>query len=465
MASIRKENGRNGYRVSFYGLDKRKRSIWLGGFSKRQAETVKSHVEQLLSAKGAGVAPDVHTARWLGDISAELRGKLLKADLIEPSAEDRGPATLGPFLDEYVELRRDVKESTRTQYRQVIKSLVDFFSVDRRLDAISTADAERWRIHVRTKGNRRDPDLDGWADNTIRRTTGRARQFFSLAVKEKLIAENPFDGFAVAVHGNTKRQRFVTHESILKALDVCSCPELRVVIALSRFGGIRIPSEVLRLTWVDVNLEAGRLTVVAPKTEHYEDGGMRFVPIFPELRPYLQELHDKVQPGLDCPMSTPLITRWNSGTQNLRTEFQRVLSQAGINPWPKLFHNLRASRQTELLAEFPAKDVCDWLGNSHAVAMRHYAMATTESFERAVRGRPREKGCGSTGGSISVDQEPSGEGDPSQEPPKNAEMVATDALRGAVELPGQDSNWWHINPEKQWKHGQRRNGRCRIRCS
>ena len=66
MASIRKEPGRNGFRISFYGLDKRKRSIWLGGFSKRQAETVKGQIEHLLTAKGAGVAVDVHTAQWLG---------------------------------------------------------------------------------------------------------------------------------------------------------------------------------------------------------------------------------------------------------------------------------------------------------------------------------------------------------------------------------------------------------------
>lgn len=222
-----------------------------------------------------------------------------------------------------------------------------------------------------------------------------------------MITENPFDGFAVAVHGNTKRQQFVPQETILQALEVCSCIELRAVIALSRFGGIRVPSELVRLTWVDVDLEAGRLTVRAPKTEHHEDGGVRFVPIFPQLRPYLQELHDAVQPGLNCPMSTPLITRWTSSSQNLRTEFQRVLEKAGIKPWPKLFHNLRASRQTELLAEFPAKDVCDWLGNSQAIAMRHYAMATSESFQRAVTGR-RNRECGSTGGSISADLSASG---------------------------------------------------------
>jgi len=35
-----------------------------------------------------------------------------------------------------------------------------------------------------------------------------------------------------------------------------------------------------------------------------------------------------------------------------------------------------ASRETELLARFPSKDVSAWLGNSVPVALRHYAMAT-----------------------------------------------------------------------------------------
>ena len=70
---------------------------------------------------------------------------------------------------------------------------------------------------------------------------------------------------------------------------------------------------------------------------------------------------------------------------------------------------MRASRQTELLAQFPAADVCDWLGNTQAVAMKHYAMATSDSFDKALR-RDGSSDCGSTSGSISANQELSGDG-------------------------------------------------------
>jgi hypothetical protein len=201
---------------------------------------------------------------------------------------------------------------------------------------------------------------------------------------------------------------------------------MRAVIALSRFGGIRTPSETVALTWADIDFAAGRMTIRASKTAHHEDGGIRFCPLFPELRPYLLALHDRANPGLDCPMSTTIITRWRSGDQNLRTAFLKLLEKAGIKAWPKLYQNLRASRETELLAQFPAKDVCDWLGNTQAVAMKHYTMATSESFERAV-GSKAEQDAGDC--SISVDQELSGDGPEMQKPSK------TNGFEGFRELP------------------------------
>ncbi|WP_168565494.1 hypothetical protein [Crateriforma spongiae] len=51
---------------------------------------------------------------------------------------------------------------------------------------------------------------------------------------------------------------------------------------------------------------------------------------------------------------------------------------------PKLMRNLRATREAELLAHYPAKDVCSWLGSSPNVANKHDAMTMQASFDRAV---------------------------------------------------------------------------------
>lgn len=52
--------------------------------------------------------------------------------------------------------------------------------------------------------------------------------------------------------------------------------------------------------------------------------------------------------------------------------------------WPKPMQNLRATRETELIALYPIKDVASWLGNSAPIAMKHYGMTMQSSFERAI---------------------------------------------------------------------------------
>src|SRR5262249_16038739 len=69
-----------------------------------------------------------------------------------------------------------------------------------------------------------------------------------------------------------------------------------------------------------------------------------------------------------------------------RTEFGRLLRRAGLTPWPRLFHTLRASCETDLLERFPISAVTEWLGQSAAVALMHYAPGPAPLFERAAGG-------------------------------------------------------------------------------
>ena len=71
---------------------------------------------------------------------------------------------------------------------------------------------------------------------------------------------------------------------------------------------------------------------------------------------------------------------------NLRTQFERIVKRAGLDPWPRLFHNLRASRETELAQAYPIHAVTAWLGNTPRVALKHYLMPTEADFQRAAGG-------------------------------------------------------------------------------
>jgi hypothetical protein len=74
----------------------------------------------------------------------------------------------------------------------------------------------------------------------------------------------------------------------------------------------------------------------------------------------------------------------------------RILAKAHVKPWPKLFQNLRATRETELTDRFPIHVVCEWIGNSEVVARKHYLQVTDEHFDQATEKSGAESGAASS---------------------------------------------------------------------
>jgi hypothetical protein len=59
-----------------------------------------------------------------------------------------------------------------------------------------------------------------------------------------------------------------------------------------------------------------------------------------------------------------------------------MVRRAGVSGWPRLFHSMRASRQTELQREFSLHVVCSSLGNSPRIAQQSYLLVTEHDFAR-----------------------------------------------------------------------------------
>ena len=426
MASLRKENdrGRCGWRLQFRDVEQRKRSIWLGDVPEYSAMETKSHVEHLLGCVKRKRPPELATADWLGSITDDLRNKLARCGLTESVAKRSARVlTIAAWVDEYLADRKDVKPGTRTAYEKARDNLLTYFGRKKLLRDVTPGDAKKWRTWLKTEGNRRDTKKKrtGMAEDTVRRRTGMVKQFFAEAIERELIESNPFDNLPTTTGGNSSRQFFVEQAEIEACMEHCPDGDWRTILALARYGGLRCPSELLRLRWTDVNLPAGRMVVHASKTEHHADGGVRVVPIFRELRPYLEKAWD------DAPDKAEyVVTRYRGSAANLRTQFTKIIKRAGLVPWTRLFQNLRASRETELMARYPAKDVAAWLGNTVAVAMKHYAMQTDAAFREAsncaapleaVPQDPPGENGGCPGGSISgvsgaIEQQPENEKTP-----------------------------------------------------
>ena len=370
MASVSHDKTTGRRAIQFTDGDKR-RSVRLGHVTAKQAESAKLHVEDLIACKATGTAPKAATVDWLAGLTPGIRRRVERAGLIEPQERHECP-TLGEWLESHVLGRRDVKEATATVYGHTRRNLLAFFGKDKRLDGITPGEADGFRVYLKTQEN--------LAENTVRRRLGIAKQFFRAAVRKRLIPENPFAGQATAVRDNPKRMYFVSREEAEAVLDACPNARWRLVFALCRYGGLRCPSEVARLKWEDVNWEKMRFRVHASKTKHHADAGIRVVPIFPELYPHLRDAFDEAEPGAVycCP-------QFANANQMYRKYIMQFIRQAGLKPWPKVFQNLRSSRETELAENYPVQVVCAWIGNSPQVAAKHYLQVTEDHFAKAVQ--------------------------------------------------------------------------------
>ena len=384
MASV--SHDRNGTkRVQFIGKGGIRKTIRLGKVSIKLAEAVACKVQALASAARARLPWDSETAAWVAGIDDTLYAKLQAVGLVPPRDPLTAVPRLGPFLQAYIDGRTDVKPQTIVNLRHAMDSLVRFFGPDRPLTTITQGDAEEYRRFL----------LQRLAPNTARRHCARAKQFFAFAVRKEYLDRNPFD----VLRGLTlqssppERMAFVSRETAAKVMEACPDAQWRLLFALARFGGLRTPSEPLALRWGDVDWERERITIHSPKTAHHEGKGTRQIPIFPELRGPLSEVFDQAPPGTEY-----VITRYRDSAVNLRTQLQRIIQRAGLTPWPKLWQNLRSTRETELAQQYPIHVVCYWLGNSTLIAKKHYLQVRDEDFRLAANATNPGDSSAHTGG-------------------------------------------------------------------
>ena len=75
----------------------------------------------------------------------------------------------------------------------------------------------------------------------------------------------------------------------------------------------------------------------------------------------------------------------------------KIARRAGVGPWPRIWHSLRASCESDLAASFPLATVTKWLGNTPSVALRHYVDPTDSAFAKAAQWVPSNPGGAESG--------------------------------------------------------------------
>jgi integrase len=396
MASVSKDSKGN-YAIQFIAGDRKRRTIRLGKeFPLRAVNELRRLVAMLNAAAISGTGWDPKTAAWVGELKPILYDKVAKVGLVPKRAEAE-EATLGKFIDRYVERRTDVKPASKEVWRQGKLGLIEFFGAERRIATITPgmADDYKQKLIATAKksraakpGDKEPAPKKMLASMTVRKRLQFANMIFRAAVRHKLIDSNPFVGVGIKA-SMPDRQRFVTPEETEKLLQACPPgQDWRTITVLSRYGGLRCPSEVLSLKLADVDWENNRILVTSPKTAHHPGKESRIIPLFPELRDELLRSAEVAPEGaiyvVDERFRKKAIGPQGWRNCNLRTTFEKIIKRAGLTPWPRPFHNLRSSRQTELSERFPSHVVCGWLGNSPDIAREHYLQITDSHFDQAT---------------------------------------------------------------------------------
>lgn len=377
MASIvSRPNGH--YWIQFKKPDGKRGTLRLGKCSRNAAATYRQKIERLLECVMLQQAIDRATLDWLHLLPDATYARIAKLGLIPER-----PRQSVAGLVEYVLLQKaKKKERTRKELTATGENLKDFFTSDRQLSTITAGDADEFSTYLQTKANKRGKNKgEGLAGTTAQKRLQKAGAMFRTAKRKGWITDNPFEDVTIShAQPDQKRIHFVDAETTYKILDACEDWRLQLLIALARFGGMRHPSETRLLRWSWIDWENDSITFRSPKTEHMPGKDWRTIPIFAELRPYLDRAYEKAGEGCDDVILSSLTS---TGTA-LSNRFRRLCRRVGIEPWPKPWVNMRSTRETEIEELFGLKCACDWIGNTATIAKRHYLQVTKEHHARAV---------------------------------------------------------------------------------
>ena len=443
MASLyrlkaRGADGKPTWRILFYDGAGERRSVRLGDLPKKSAATWQYRVEQLNACKVSGTAIDTDLSAWVASLPDVSHEKLSQVGLVEPRQSlELTRITVAKLVKIFVE-RSSAKPATIRGFRQTLDSLEAYFGADTDITTITPEGADTWRAWIvgdkRGSGRRtkkRTTDDNRLAPPTVAKRVSVAKQVFRAAVRWEWITKSPFDALRPGSQANPARARYIPLETIRDVLDACPSVEWRLVVGLTRYAGLRCPTEVGELTWGDINWEKGRLTVRSTKTEHHGgDHAVRVVPLCPELRAMLAEAFDQAVTG--SALVVPMASR---KSVNLRTHLERIIARAGHDTWPRLLQNLRASCETDWVERYPSHVVAKWLGHSPKVAAAHYLMVRDHHFDDVVGGDhggpPARTGkqsarCGAKWGAVGAQNgAPQASASGSEEPQKKTEPAAT----------------------------------------
>ncbi len=283
------------------------------------------------------------------------------------------PASRPPLLSDWAAefLEAITNPNTKRRYLTSIRHLLAFFP-KARLSGITPRSVEEFK-RARLK--------EGAGPATLNRDLATARRMFRLAVKQRIVAENPLDAVEFLnreERAGRRQPHILTFEEQERLLAVAP-PRVRVLIILLTETGLRVNKEALSLNWKAVELANGVVYVRESKTP----AGRRIVPLSELCKAELQRWRSLTGPEFSEHVF-PNLENTRHPLQGGRRSWASALKKAGIPYFP--IYNLRHTFASRLAAAGASPlIVAQMLGHSSAGIVMTYAKAMDEARWSAIR--------------------------------------------------------------------------------
>ena len=200
-------------------------------------------------------------------------------------------------------------------------------------------------------------------------------EMLNKAVKCRYIVFNPLDAIEIKKH-KKKHGKAFTREQEARFVEACKTNYRGLAFLICLYCGLR-RGELLALTTDDINLKEGYIVVnkqmqngklTPPKTE----SGIRNVPIFNVLYPYLEKI-DLMKSERLFPIKE----------HALREHFQNVLKASGLDGMGFTIHSLRHTYATRCAENNVSRHVTQkWVGHSTPDMTENVYTHVNDDFEK-----------------------------------------------------------------------------------
>ncbi|MBT7072386.1 MAG: tyrosine-type recombinase/integrase [Anaerolineae bacterium] len=344
---------------------RRELTIAENGVSKIVVEKIHGHIKTLLTATRANVPLDESTAVWLDGVGAKFRAKLVGLGIAPEDKRKKAP-TLAELREDYF-ATKNFEDTTRDNCRYAFQALVDCLEGHTVIDTITKHDAECYLNYLK----------DNYSGSTVERRFRRASEFINFARNQGVEMDNPFKGFKLPNSANPANREYISEDDVEKMIAICKNSHWQLVLAVSRYLGLRMNSEIRFMRWEDVDWETQMFTIHDKKNKRD-----RIMPISESLMFHLKT-HYHAQDGKEFFFPEK---PFRIESANLCTQFHRYAEQAGVGPFKRPFQNMRSSRQTDLesIPGLPDRVACQYIGNNIATKNKHYGQ-TLDKHHDLVR--------------------------------------------------------------------------------